>query len=52
METPPTPDRPRETFRAKLIRIYDEWSLYLLVLMFGFTCFALGAATAKSHLTQ
>ena len=52
MATPPTLDRPRETFRAKLIRIYDEWSLYLLVLMFGLMCFALGAAAAKSYLTQ
>lgn len=51
MAIPPPLNRRRETFRAKLIRLFDEWSTYLLITMFGFTCFLLGAAWAKWHLS-
>lgn len=38
---------PREGLRKKAMRLFDEWSLSLLILMFGATCFLMGAAAFK-----
>ena len=51
MAIPPPFNRPHETLLAKLNRLFDEWSTYILIMMFGLTCFLLGAAWAKWHLS-
>ena len=43
MEIPSTLDRSRETFPAKLVRLFDEWSISIIIVLFGLVCFFMGA---------
>ena len=40
-------NRRQETLRERVNRLYDKWSLSVVIWMFGVACFAMGAAAAK-----